>query len=183
MSEPVVHALGQVSPYAGFWRRFLAALIDTVILLIPTWIIMEFFGLSFETIAAMDDGSVHSSELILIGPFASFLLMVLYLLYYGLLESSNLQATPGKLALGIKVTNFHGERLSLLTAVVRAWPWYLGSAAGIIDGLMGLTMVQYMASLLVLISCVAVAFTAYKQGIHDILASCLVVKKDAVFGE
>jgi len=79
-------------------------------------------------------------------------------LYYALMESSEKQATVGKLAMGIKVTDMQGNRLSFGQATGRHF-------AKIISGLT------------LLIGYIMAGFTEKKQALHDIIVNCLVVKK------
>ena len=60
-------------------------------------------------------------------------------------------------------------------ASYRAWPIWLPVLLGIVETL-GL-----LAGLIALIAFIAVAFTRYKQGLHDMMAKCLVVKREARF--
>jgi uncharacterized RDD family membrane protein YckC len=80
------------------------------------------------------------------------------LLYYSIMESSKLQASVGKLAMGIKVVDLSGNRISFGTAFIRA----IGK---VLSG-----MIMYIGYLMA-------AFTEKKQGLHDMIASTLVVKK------
>jgi uncharacterized RDD family membrane protein YckC len=129
--------------YAGFWRRVAAALIDGIIL-----------GIVLTPLnAAISDGGVD--------PSTSLLSTVAYWLYYALMESSSRQATLGKMALQIKVTDLQGARISFGTATVRYFSKIL---SGLILGI-GFLMV---------------AFTEKKQGLHDMIANTLVVKATAV---
>jgi uncharacterized RDD family membrane protein YckC len=80
-------------------------------------------------------------------------------LYYALFESSSKQATPGKLAFDFVVTDMNGERISFGKATAR----YFGM---ILSGLMlGFGFIMC-------------AFTEKKQCLHDILAGCLMFKKN-----
>ena len=83
--------------------------------------------------------------------------MVVSWLYFALLESSPKQATLGKMALGIKVTDLDGNRISFGRATGRFF-------AKIISGV--ILMIGYIMA----------AFTAKKQALHDIIASTLVIK-------
>ena len=78
--------------------------------------------------------------------------------YWAAFESSKWQASPGKMALGIKVTDLNGNRISFARASGRYF-------AKILSGLT-LLVGYFMA-----------AFTARKQALHDIIAGCLVVNK------
>jgi uncharacterized RDD family membrane protein YckC len=80
-------------------------------------------------------------------------------LYFALMESSARQATVGKIALGLYVTDLQGRRLSFGRATGRFF-------AKIITGLVPLFIGYIMAG-----------FTARKQALHDMIAGCLVLKK------
>lgn len=79
-------------------------------------------------------------------------------LYHAWLESSTVQATPGKLALGIMVTDLEGGRISFGRASVR----FFG---------------MFVSAFIFLIGFLMVAFTRRKQALHDIIAGCLVVNR------
>jgi uncharacterized RDD family membrane protein YckC len=80
-------------------------------------------------------------------------------LYFAMMESSARQATIGKIALGLYVTDLQGRRLSFGRATGRFF-------AKIITGLVPLFIGYIMAG-----------FTARKQALHDMIAGCLVLKK------
>ena len=80
-------------------------------------------------------------------------------LYWSLMESSSRQATVGKMATGIVVADMTGKKISFAKATGRHF-------AKIISGV------------ILLIGFIMIAFTQKKQGLHDIIADCLVVKKD-----
>jgi uncharacterized RDD family membrane protein YckC len=79
-------------------------------------------------------------------------------LYYALMESSKNQATVGKLALGLKVTDEKGKRISF------------GRASGRF-------FAKILSSIILGIGFLMIAFTEKKQGLHDEIAGCLVVKE------
>ena len=85
----------------------------------------------------------------------SFLLVWIYSAVF---ESSGKQATLGKMALGIIVTDLSGKRISF------------GKASGRYFG-------QFLSGFILGIGFLMIAFTARKQGLHDKLAGCLVVNK------
>jgi len=87
------------------------------------------------------------------------LLIVGQWLDYAWMESSEKQATLGKLALGLVVTNTEGRRISFGRASGRFF-------AKMITGLIPLGIGYIMAG-----------FTERKQALHHMIASCLVVKK------
>lgn len=80
-------------------------------------------------------------------------------LYFTLLEASGRQGTVGKMALGIKVTDLSGARISFGRANGRFWS-------------------QVALSIfwpLLLAGYIMAGFTAKKQGLHDLMAETLVV--------
>lgn len=147
---------------AGFWRRWAALFIDQLILG------LGFYALVFVLILAAWAGGWADAEA-LSGDEPSPGLVLAYLglllLYYvaagtycTLWESSSHQATPGKRAVGIKVVDLQGRRLTRRHAAVR---WL---AAG----------VSYLT---VYIGFLMAAFTERKQALHDLLAGTLVVDR------
>jgi uncharacterized RDD family membrane protein YckC len=134
--------------YAGFWRRFAAWLIDYILVGVVTGILVAILGA-----IGGDAGTGFGYILSVIGS----------LLYYSVLESSANQATVGKMALGIQVTDLQGNRISFGRAL-------------------GRTLAKILSGLILLIGYIMAAFTAKKQGLHDMIAGTLVVKKGATVG-
>jgi uncharacterized RDD family membrane protein YckC len=81
-------------------------------------------------------------------------------LYYALMESSAKQATVGKMALGIIVTDLEGRGIGFGRATGRYFA-------------------KILSALILGIGFLMAAFTERKQGLHDMVASTLVVKGDA----
>jgi uncharacterized RDD family membrane protein YckC len=77
-------------------------------------------------------------------------------LYFGYFESSKKQATLGKQALGIKVTDLEGNRISFGKAVARY-------------------VLKIITSLVLAIGFIAIAFTEKKQGLYDLAVGTVVV--------
>jgi uncharacterized RDD family membrane protein YckC len=125
--------------YGGFWRRFAAWAID--------WSLILIGGAALRVVA----------ELVGLGDRPQLTLVILagYLLYCALLESSPWQATLGKRALGIKVTNRRGERIGFTRA-----------AARFVAKLLSL-LTMFLGFLLVLV-------TRRRQALHDLIAGTLV---------
>ena len=152
--------------YAGFWLRLVAHLIDSFVLTIPLVLIVVFLiivtGLSV-VLQELHPG--ESAEEIFAAIGVGFILLgagVLTLatwLYYAIFESSTWQATPGKKALGLFVTDINGDRISFARASGRFF-------AKMISGLIPFAIGYIMAG-----------FTAKKQALHDIIAGCLVLRK------
>jgi uncharacterized RDD family membrane protein YckC len=92
--------------------------------------------------------------------FATVALAVTWL-YHAWMESSEWQATVGKRALGLVVTDMAGQRVSFGRATGRHF-------AKIITNLVsfGIGLGYLMA-----------AFTAKKQALHDMIAGCLILRR------
>jgi len=142
--------------YAGFWLRFVAFLIDSIILGIASIFIMFITG-GFAFFSAM---SLSSPEAVSFGNafFPSILYYIIPWLYYAFLESSTKQATLGKMALGIVVTDMNGNQISFLRATGR----YFG---------------KFISGFILAIGYIMAGFTVRKQALHDMIASCLVLVK------
>ena len=92
--------------YAGFFRRFAATIIDTLIVIIPSL----FIGGSVAVI-----------------PLSFGLGLIIGLLYKPVFESSVMAATPGKALMGIVVQGEDGQTLTYKKAVIRYLCSYLSS--------------------------------------------------------
>src|SRR2546421_7190381 len=103
--------------YAGFWLRFLALLIDNVVLgvgfvliLIPLVLLTGLGGFLGEIHPNEDLNDVGIFMLIALIFLAATVSLLLTWLYHALLESSEWQATVGKRVLGLVVTDVAGQR-------------------------------------------------------------------------
>ena len=135
--------------YAGFWRRLLAILIDELILATVALL----FSASYYLVAMSGPGSRALAVTVLSNRIFSFLL---HWLYFSFMESSRKQATLGKMAIGIIVTDYSGQRISFPRASGR----YFG---------------KYLSAFILGIGFIMAGFTRKKQALHDMLAETLVV--------
>lgn len=143
---------------AGFWKRVAAYLIDAVILAIPiypmTRAVPAMMGVKLPEEPTLD-------ELLSYFPIScatNLVAMVIYWLYFALMESSANQATLGKMVLRIKVTDVEGRRITF------------GRASGRYFGKM-------LSTLTLGIGYMMAGWTQRKQALHDLLADTLVVRK------
>jgi len=137
----------QFRGYAGFWKRVAAAIIDIVSLMFMGAFIGGFVGGIYGALTGTSTGS-H-----ILGRAVGILLGWLY---YAIMESSQKQATLGKMAVGIKVIDKSGQAVSFARATARHFS-------------------KILSSILLGLGYLAVAFTKKKQGFHDMIAGCLVV--------
>lgn len=142
--------------YAGFWLRAFAYLIDTIIVSLVFGLAASFYPGAF---FKFPEAAVTSlTSLPQLTPLAIALTILVMWLYYAIFEASVWQATPGKRILGLYVTDLNGRPVTFARATMRYF-------AKMISGLTFL--VGYFFA----------AFTAKKQALHDILASCLVLRR------
>jgi uncharacterized RDD family membrane protein YckC len=153
--------------FAGFWWRFLAIIIDGLILGVVKWIVITpiLAVVGFGAFKAATSGNMDETEAIgMVGAFAGAVAMawiftiVAGWLYFSLMESSKFQGTIGKIALGITVTDMEGNKINF------------GKATGRYFG-------KIISGIILYIGFMMAGFTEKKQGLHDILAGTLVWKK------
>ena len=112
----------QNQSYSGLLRRILAAIIDSMILIIPHAIVLGFSSI----------GNVYDADGVKVHTFSYYLVSVLInALYVGFFESSKFQGTIGKMALNIKIVNIDNQTISLSRSVFRYFILCLLSFVGI----------------------------------------------------
>jgi uncharacterized RDD family membrane protein YckC len=148
--------------YAGFWLRLVAIIIDSIVLYFVGMIITLPFMASMGLRGIMRGHMPTSPEELmpLMGAFIRLILIrtVLNWLYYALLESSVWQATLGKKALGLEVTDMEGRRISFGRATGRFFA-------------------KIISALILWIGFIMAGFTEKKQALHDMIAGTLVIRK------
>ena len=170
--------------YAGFWLRFVAALLDGIIMAVPGVILGIIFGLGAfsrlfkhaENNAFFDSSSYMKNYLIL-----TLIQLMIQFSYHTLLESSHRQATIGKMALGIKVTDLRYERISFSRAAGR---FFLKNIYFTLPSLL-VSVVDAETLIYIKIPLYMIGFVAYciagwttnKQALHDMFAGTYVIKK------
>jgi uncharacterized RDD family membrane protein YckC/Tfp pilus assembly major pilin PilA len=137
---------------AGFIRRWAALFLDSLILGIPLAIVAGIVAIPLGLFSA---GRGDAAGSMAQGVYYLFYLIVAPLYYAGM-ESSVHQATLGKRALGIKVTDDEGRRISFGHALGR---WFAAS----------------LSYLTLYIGFLMAAFTERKRALHDMVAGTLVV--------
>jgi uncharacterized RDD family membrane protein YckC len=133
--------------YGGFWIRLLAYIIDAVILGIAGGILGAIFGISMMSSSNVGDYN----------PALNIVSLVIAWLYFALFESSARGATPGKMALGLRVVTGDGQRLSFLNATGRYFA-------------------KFISAIILCIGFIMIGFTERKRGLHDMMANTLVIK-------
>jgi len=147
--------------YGGFLRRLGAYVVDSLIVAVPTSIVLPLLGLQApptEQLITVLEGGSSSPGLLLELAKVSAALYVLQWPYFAGFEASPWQATPGKRLLGLAVTDGDGRRVSLARATGR----YAG---------------KILSELLLALGYLLILVTERKQGLHDKLADTLVVRR------
>jgi len=154
--------------YAGFWLRFVAYIIDGIIMgaafmaVVIPFAVMTGFAAALSGIHPGQDPKEIGA---LLGP--TFFLSILAIgaigflggwLYHAKMESSAWQATLGKKALNLRVTDMNGARVTFNRATGRHF-------AKLITGLIPFGVGFMLAGL-----------TEKRQALHDMLAGCLVLR-------
>ena len=156
-----------IEDYGGFLLRLAAYIIDGIVVSIPIYLIMFLtMGSSFLAMAGTDPENMEEAmtpEMVgtMMGGMGMMMLFSLIgvWLYFALMESSEKQATLGKMAVGIKVTDEFGDRISFGRATGRYFS-------------------KIISGMIIYIGFIMVAFTEKRQGLHDIIAKTLVLKKN-----
>jgi uncharacterized RDD family membrane protein YckC len=172
-TEPLRAAARSSAAYAGFWLRFIALVIDAILLFIPFTFIVGFLAIAMGLSVAVqqiEPGESLEALTALLG--SGFILSVLLImivgsgLYFAILECSPLQGSLGKKILGLYVTDTNGNRISFGRASGR---FFAGKFVAV--GVPGLGIIYFM------LSCIFAGFTPKKQALHDMIADCLVMRK------
>ncbi len=144
--------------YAGFWLRAVALLIDATLVYIVVVGAETVVGyISGQNLGFRSGISRRAS----FGPGFALRLSIstaIHWLYWAGLESSVFQATLGKMALGLKVTDLNGDPISFARATGRYFA-------------------KFISAIILGIGFMMAGWTARKQALHDLMAGTLVVKK------
>ena len=142
---------GQPYPFKGFWIRLVASFIDGIILLILIILLASISLVIFG--AALGEGAGVGMFLLVF-----ILASIATILYKPIMEASEYQGTVGKYALGMKVVDQNGQRITMTSSFLRTILYIIGAQV-----------------FLLCLGIVMIGFTEYKQGLHDILANTYVV--------
>ena len=162
--QPVAYVPAPASPYGGFWIRFLAYIIDRIVLSIVA--APFYFILVLPRILPIIEDAQRNQEPpspAMIGAIIGsaftygFLFLLGAWLYDALLTSSSWQGTVGKKVLRLKVTDETGNRIGF------------GRATGRFFG-------KILSAMIIYIGFIMIGFTDRKRGLHDMLAGTLVMK-------
>lgn len=150
--------------YGGFWIRLVALIIDgiligfvQILIIAPVLAAFGFAATAPENINPEDGAAAIAAMAGAMG-MVQVISMIIGWLYFALMQSSSKQATIGKMALGLKVVDAEGNRLSFGKATLR----YIG---------------KIISGFILLIGYIIAAFSPRKQALHDMIAGTFVIKK------
>lgn len=177
------------------FARFAAFLLDTLIITIAVYLLIlvgvltVFLGFLSGAVSGL--GGENLFVAMIVGAVAGILISSLITLFFAVgynacFESSRWQATPGKLLLGIYVTDLAGNRLSFLHALWRQIPRFLPMIGAFI-GLGICTVAPIVGALILVVSMLSYLwiypsyiFNQLGQGVHDQIARTVVQERRAV---
>ena len=163
---PAITAQPRRFHYAGFWIRFVAYLIDQIVISVVSFvfvlmgIVMSFGSFSsLEDLENIEDIEPATSVALLGGWLVlAMLFSIGQWLYFAFMESSASRGTLGKMAVGLQVVDRGGETVTFARATGR----YFG---------------KILSGMIMGIGYIMAAFTGKKQALHDILADTYVVRQ------
>jgi len=146
--------------YGGFWIRALAFLIDIIVVQIVVFpvslIIMTLAGIT-GAIGGADRNVLFGGAWMAVFAIRAIFGGAVNWIYEAALESSPRQATLGKMALGLKVTDLYGNRISFARATGRHFA-------------------KYLSGFIFMVGYIMAGFTERKQALHDMVAGTLVMR-------
>lgn len=142
--------------HAGFWRRCAALLIDGLLIGGVMAVVQAIIGLG--ALGVVQSGQADVATVFGAMSLLMVVAVVAQWLYFALFQSSTAQATPGKMAMGIKVVDDCGRRIGF------------GRASGRFFG-------KFISGMVFNIGYLMAGFTERKQALHDMIAGTLVVFK------
>lgn len=135
--------------YAGFWVRVGAFLIDLCVIIALCFLLGVVLG-----ILGVNTGRGNE-----VSEGGLNLLVLLLIWLYNIIMLANFRATLGKMATGIIVVSDTGENLPLGRIIIRE------------------TIGRLIAGIILWIGYLMISWTKRKQGLHDKIASSVVVHK------
>lgn len=144
--------------YAGFWRRLVAAILDEIVLLVGRAFIFGILGMIvYATLYLFEVKDNHTLIYAVFGGCIFLLNLWLTWIYFAMMESSSLQGTLGKLALGVRVYHSGDRRaLTFEEATVRYFA-------------------KILSRITFFIGYILTAFSSKKQGLHDFIGKSVLI--------
>ena len=139
--------------YVDSGRRFLAAMVDGVIIRIVLYVLNAYLlrALFFEQSAIINTDEYYPYMI-----YSNGINIILGWLYYALMESSPKQATLGKMAFRARVTDEEGNRISFGQATGRYFS-------------------KILSAVILFVGFLMILWDKKQQGLHDKIAKTVVV--------
>jgi uncharacterized RDD family membrane protein YckC len=160
-----------IGVYAGLGRRFVAFIVDIIIILLFDVVAIAVLGMTrgiqnayfyFIQHVPVEQLTTEGTRNAMLGSVLAaygIALVVIPWIYHAGFESSRSQATPGKLLMGIVVTDMAGNKPTLARVTLRHFA-------------------KFISALIFFIGFLMIGLTKKRQGLHDKIAGCLVLLQD-----
>lgn len=174
-ANPVVTPEEEEGPdigvYAGLGRRFVAFIVDIIIILLFDLVAMAVLGLTrgiqnsyfyYVQHVPVEQLTPEGTMAAMLGSIMAaygIVLIIIPWLYFAGFESSRSQATPGKLLMRIVVTDMTGNKPTFARVTLRHFA-------------------KFVSALIIFIGFLMIGLTQKRQGLHDKIAGCLVLLQD-----
>ncbi|WP_321505918.1 RDD family protein [uncultured Methanoregula sp.] len=170
VSIPEEEDAPEVGMYAGLGRRFIAFIVDIILIILIGSVVITFFSLvngvkyayfmaSGVPYSSLTEAGTLDAALAPLVAAIGMLFIVIPWLYFAGFESSRSQATPGKVLMRLIVTDLAGNKPTFARTTLRFF-------------------FKYISALIIFIGFIMIAFTKKRQGLHDKIAGCLVLLQD-----
>ena len=160
----------EVGVHAGLGRRFIAFIVDAILILLIGIVVITFFsmtnGVRYALYLAQGASIYDLTEAATwdapLGPIVAafgMLIIIVPWLYFAGFESSRSQATPGKVLMHIMVTDMEGNKPTFARVTLR----HFG---------------KFISAIPVFLGFLAIGLTKKREGLHDKIGNCLVLLED-----
>jgi uncharacterized RDD family membrane protein YckC len=161
----------EIGVYAGLGRRFIAFIVDMILILLIGIVTITFFsltnGIKYAYYLAVQSapidtlteaGTIDAAVSPIIAALGMLIIIVPWVYFAGF-ESSRSQATPGKTLMHIVVTDLEGNKPTFARVTLRHFA-------------------KFISALIIFIGFFMIGLTKKRQGLHDKIAGCLVLLQD-----
>ena len=161
----------EVGVYAGLCRRFIAFIVDAILILLIGIVLITFFSMTncvkyayyiavhVDLVSSLTEAGTADAAF---GPIIAALGMLIIIvpwLYFVGFELSHSQATPGKVLMHFMVTDMEGNKSTFARVTLR----HFG---------------KFISALVIFIGFLMIGLTNKRQGLHDKICNCLVLHED-----
>lgn len=196
MASPEAEEAPEIGVYAGLGRRFVAFIVDFILIALFGIIVVAFFnqanGIMYLYYIVAAHAPISSlteagTPIAALGPIVAavgLLVIVVPWLYYAGFESSRGQATPGKVLMRLEVTDLEGNRLSFAQATLRFvgllfFFVFIPAIFILLGYLINVLMAGIIiAVILIIANILVIGLTKKRQGLHDKVTGCVVLLQE-----